>query len=43
MAEGHRLTVGDGPHLVHGIEVMARIFNAELFTPLDDTHAERLA
>jgi len=37
------LTVGDGPHLVHGIEVMARIFNAELFTPLDDTHAERLA
>lgn len=37
------LTSGAGPHLVHGIEVMARIFNGALFTPLDNTHAERLA
>lgn len=28
-----------GPRLVDGIEVMARIFNADLFSPLDRTHA----
>jgi iron complex transport system substrate-binding protein len=28
-----------GPRLVDGIEVMARIFNADLFSPLDHSHA----
>ncbi len=28
-----------GPRLVEGIEVMARIFNADLFSPLDHSHA----
>ena len=28
-----------GPRLVDGVEVLARIFNAELFSPLDPSHA----
>lgn len=41
--DGGTLTSRPGPHVVQGIEVMARIFNGALFTPLDATHAERLA
>ena len=41
--ESDLLTSHSGPKLVHGIEVMARLFNGALFTPLDGTHAERLA
>jgi iron complex transport system substrate-binding protein len=40
--DGGALTSRPGAHVVQGIEVMARIFNGALFTPLDGTHAERL-
>ena len=32
-----------GPRLIDGVELMARIFNPALFTPLDVGHAERIA
>ena len=32
-----------GPRLVEGVEIMARIFNPSLFTPLDPAHAERVS
>jgi len=41
--DGSTLTSRPGPRVVDGIEVMARIFNGALFTPLDDTRATRLA
>lgn len=31
-----------GPRLVEGVEILARIFNPDLFTPLDSTHAARV-
>jgi iron complex transport system substrate-binding protein len=31
-----------GPRLVDGVEILARIFNPDLFTPLDAAHAERI-
>ncbi|MHB1311792.1 MAG: TroA family protein [Gemmatimonadaceae bacterium] len=41
--DGGALTGRPGPHVVDGIEVMARIFNDALFTALDGSRAERLA
>jgi iron complex transport system substrate-binding protein len=32
-----------GPRLVDGIEILARIFNPGCFTPLDDSHAQRIS
>jgi iron complex transport system substrate-binding protein len=31
-----------GPRLTDGVEIMARMFNPALFSPLDDSHARRL-
>jgi len=41
--DGGALTSRPVPRVVDGIEVMARIFHAALFTALDGTRAERLA
>jgi iron complex transport system substrate-binding protein len=41
--DGNSLTSRPGPRLVDGIEVMARIFNAPLFTPLGDSYAVRVS
>jgi iron complex transport system substrate-binding protein len=41
--DGNALTSRPGPRLVDGIEVMARIFNPALFTPIDDTYALRIS
>jgi iron complex transport system substrate-binding protein len=32
-----------GPRLVEGVEILARIFNPSLFSPLDSTHATRIS
>lgn len=32
-----------GPRLVEGVEALARIFNPQLFSPLDPAHARRIA
>jgi iron complex transport system substrate-binding protein len=40
--DGNALTSRPGPRLVDGIEVMARIFNPSLFTPVDDSYAVRI-
>jgi iron complex transport system substrate-binding protein len=40
--DANALTSRPGPRLVDGIEVMARIFNAPLFSPLDPSHARVL-
>ncbi|MFI5312451.1 MAG: ABC transporter substrate-binding protein [Gemmatimonadales bacterium] len=40
--DGNALTSRPGPRLVDGIEVMARIFNPSLFSPLDDSAALHL-
>jgi iron complex transport system substrate-binding protein len=37
--DGNSLTSRPGPRLVDGIEVMARIFNPSLFTPIDSSYA----
>jgi iron complex transport system substrate-binding protein len=38
--DGNALTSRPGPRLVDGIEVMARIFNPSLFSPVDPAFAE---
>jgi iron complex transport system substrate-binding protein len=41
--DGNSLTSRPGPRLVDGIEVMTRIFNPPLFTPVDDSYAVRVS
>ncbi|HEV8409830.1 MAG TPA: ABC transporter substrate-binding protein [Gemmatimonadaceae bacterium] len=41
--DGNSLTSRPGPRLVDGIEVMARIFNPSLFTPVDGSCAVRVS
>jgi iron complex transport system substrate-binding protein len=41
--DGNSLTSRPGPRLVDGIEVMARIFNPSLFTPVDGDCAVRVS
>jgi iron complex transport system substrate-binding protein len=41
--DGNALTSRPGPRVVEGIEVMARIFNPALFTPLDAGYAVRVS
>jgi iron complex transport system substrate-binding protein len=41
--DGNALTSRPGPRLVDGIEVMARIFNPSLFTPVDASYAARIS
>jgi iron complex transport system substrate-binding protein len=41
--DGNSLTSRPGPRLVDGIEVMARIFNAPLFSPVADSYAVRVS
>jgi iron complex transport system substrate-binding protein len=41
--DGNSLTSRPGPRLVDGIEVMARIFNESLFTPVDGSYAVRIS
>jgi iron complex transport system substrate-binding protein len=40
--DGNSLTSRPGPRLVDGIEVMARIFNPSLFSPVDPSYATRI-
>ena len=40
--DGNALTSRPGPRLVDGIEVMARIFNPSLFSPVDPSYATRV-
>jgi iron complex transport system substrate-binding protein len=40
--DGNALTSRPGPRLVDGIEVMARIFNPSLFSPIDPSYATRI-
>jgi len=41
--DANALVSRPGPRLTDGIEVMARIFNPGLFSPVDSLHAERIA
>ena len=41
--DGNALTSRPGPRLVDGIEVMARIVNPALFSPVDPAHATRVS
>ena len=41
--DGNALTSRPGPRLVDGIEVMARIFNPTLFSPVDPGYATRVS
>lgn len=41
--DGNSLTSRPGPRLVDGIEIMARIFNPGLFTPVGDSYAVRIS
>jgi iron complex transport system substrate-binding protein len=41
--DGNSLTSRPGPRLVDGIEVMARIFNPSLFTPIPADYATRIS
>lgn len=41
--DGNALTSRPGPRIVDGIEVMARIFNPALFTPVDESYARRIS
>lgn len=41
--DGNALTSRPGPRLVDGIEVMARIFNPSLFSPVDPAFATRVS
>lgn len=41
--DANALASRPGPRLVEGVEVLARIFNPALFSPLDPTHAVRIA
>ena len=40
--DAHALVSRSGPRLVDGIEVMARLFNPQLFSPLDPLSARAL-
>jgi iron complex transport system substrate-binding protein len=41
--DANAFTSRPGPRLVDGIEILARIFNPSCFTPLDGSHATRIA
>jgi iron complex transport system substrate-binding protein len=40
--DANAFTSRPGPRLVDGIEILARIFNPDCFTPLDASHATRI-